>query len=258
MELDTGSGVTVVTEEVYKGHLKSRPLFDSEWLREITLDCSNMYHERTQVDSKSNICSSVQQMLEPIMDAHPSIFKDDWGSHPKFCKARTVPYAIKPKVDEELDRLVSAGTLPKIIYTEWGTPIVPVIKRDDSVRLCGDFKVTLNPMLEVDQYPLLRTADIFASFADGQRFSKLDLQHAYLQMEVEEDSKDLLTINTEKGLYKFNRLIYAIASAPAIWQRAMDTVLQGLQGVQCIIDEMLITGKQMRNIYKIWKRFSSG
>ncbi|XP_033758151.1 uncharacterized protein K02A2.6-like [Pecten maximus] len=205
------------------------------------------------------------------MDKHSSIFQDDWGtlkdikarlnvkpgSHPKFCKARPVPYAIKPKVEDELDRLVGVGVLTKVNYSEWGTPIVPVMKKDGSVRLCGDFKVTLNPVLEVDQYPLPRTADIFASLA-GQKFSKLDLQHAYLQMEVEESSRDLLTINTEKGLYRFNRLVYGVASAPAMWQRAMDTVLQGLKGVQCIIDDMLITGstdeEHLQNLEAVLER----
>ena len=108
----------------------------------------------------------------------------------------------------------------------------------------GDFKVTLNPVLEVDQYPLPRIEDIFAALSGGAQFSKVDLKHAYLQMEVAEDSRPLLTINTEKGLYRYNRLVYGVASAPAIWQRSMDMVLQGIPGVKCIIDDMIITGKE--------------
>lgn len=57
------------------------------------------------------------------------------------------------------------------------------------VRLCGDYKVTINPVLREDKYPLPRIEDIFAKMAGGKRFSKIDLKNAYLQMEVEEDSK---------------------------------------------------------------------
>ncbi|XP_033740319.1 uncharacterized protein K02A2.6-like [Pecten maximus] len=302
MELDTGSGVSIVTEEVYRKKLNGkmkhlsqtdvclktysgerlntkgiakvkveyngqsklldlyivenggRPLFGREWFRQITLDWHRI-HSIVKVHTGTN--TAVQQQVEEIMNRHKSFFQDDWGTlkdikaklnvkpgaHPKFCKARPVPYSIKPKVEEEIDRLVKVGVLTKVNYSDWGTPIVPVIKKDGSVRLCGDFKVTLNPVLEVDQYPLPRATDIFASLAGGQKYSKLDLQHAYLQMEVDESSRDLLTINTEKGLYQFNRLVYGVASAPAVWQRAMDTVLQGLKGVRCIIDDMLITGR---------------
>jgi hypothetical protein len=74
----------------------------------------------------------------------------------------------------------------------------------------------VNPVLQVDQYPLPRIEDIFAALAGGQRFTKLDLRHAYLQMTVAEKSRDLLMINTEKGLYRYNRLVYGVGSAPAI------------------------------------------
>ena len=59
-------------------------------------------------------------------------------------------------------------------YSEWVTPIVVVPKRDGSYRFCGDFKVTLNPCLEIDQYPLPKQQDLFATLAGGQRFTKLD------------------------------------------------------------------------------------
>lgn len=77
-------------------------------------------------------------------------------------------------------------------------------------------------------------------------------------MSVSEDSRKLLAINTEKGLYRYNRLVYGIASAPAIWQRTIDTVVQGLPGVKCIIDDMIINGateeQHLRNLEAVLDR----
>ena len=85
--------------------------------------------------------------------------------------------------------------------------------------------------------------DFFANLAGGEHFSKLDQRQAYHQMEVTEESKKYLTINTHKGLYQYNRLIYGVSSNPAIWQRAIDQVLQGIPGTQCILGDMIVSGK---------------
>lgn len=104
---------------------------------------------------------------------------------------------------------------------------MPVPKKGGSVRLCGDYKITVNPELQAEQYPLPRIEDIFANLAGGQKFSKIDLRQAYHQIEVEEDSKKYLTINTHMGLFQYNRLVFGITSAPAIWQRTIDQRLEG-------------------------------
>ena len=78
----------------------------------------------------------------------------------------------------------------------------------------------------------------------GSVFSKIDLKLAYLQMEVEDECRKLLTINTHKGLYQFNRLPFGVASAPAIWQRTMEQVLQGIPHTQCMLDDILVAGGQ--------------
>ena len=62
-------------------------------------------------------------------------------------------------------------------------------------------------------------------------------------MEVEEKSQEYLTVNTHQGLYRYNRLVFGIMSAPAIWQRSMDQILEGMEGTSCILDNMIITGK---------------
>ena len=102
---------------------------------------------------------------------------------------------------------------------------MPVPKRDGSIRVCGDFKVTINPYVNVDQYPLPKPTDLMTCLTGGKIFTKLDLTAAYQQMLLDDDSSKLVVINTHQGLYRYTRLPFGVASAPAVFQRAMDSTL---------------------------------
>ena len=84
-------------------------------------------------------------------------------------------------------------------FADWAAPIVHVVKTDDSIRLCGDYKVTVNQIAKLDKYPIPRIDDLFLSLEGGKTFSKLDLAHAYQQIPLDNDSKKFTTINTAKG-----------------------------------------------------------
>ena len=127
-----------------------------------------------------------------------------------FFKARPLPHEFRDKVATELDRLENDGILTKVDWSEWSMPVVSVAKKGGSVRLCGDFKVSLNNQLKVDQYPP-QVDDAFASLAGGQRFPKIDLRQAYLQLEMEDESKEYLVLNTHNGLSRLNCLAFGIA-----------------------------------------------
>ncbi|UYV78913.1 hypothetical protein LAZ67_17000246 [Cordylochernes scorpioides] len=79
---------------------------------------------------------------------------------PRFLKLRPIPYALKEKISRELDRLVKAGILKPVRHSEWAAPIVPVLMSDRTIRICGDFKITANQAIKVDQYPLHKAEDI--------------------------------------------------------------------------------------------------
>ena len=242
------------TLDLYVVSTRGPALLGRDWLRQIKLDWPAI--KAVQVDMQTT-CKSTEDKLKHLLEQYSDVFKDEIGalrgteaklvmkdnSRPVFHKARQVPYALRPKIELELDRLEEAGVLSKVDWSEWASPIVPVVKRNGAVRICGDFKVSINPQIQVDQYPLPRVEDVFATLSGGKKFSKLDLRQAYLQMPVEEKSKEYLTVNTHKGLYRYNRLAFGVASAPAVWQRTMDQVLAGIPKVQCIIDDMIITGE---------------
>ena len=125
-----------------------------------------------------------------------------------FCKAiyRLVPHTLRKRVEQELDTLQEQGIITPVPFSDWATPIVPIVKPDGNIRICGDYKLTINKASETETYPLPRIDDIFASLSGGRVFSKLDLSHAYQQLELEEDSQVFTTVNTPKGLFKYNQL----------------------------------------------------
>eukprot|EP00731_Ephydatia_muelleri_P005173 Em0002g1349a len=127
--------------------------------------------------------------LQGILERHAEMFQDELGlvrglkvklhmkdsAKPRFYKAHPVPYALREKMEAELVRLEKSGVIEKVQFSEWAAPVVPILKRDGSIRLCGDYKLTINRAAIVDPYPLPRIEDISSSIGNAKVFSKLDL-----------------------------------------------------------------------------------
>eukprot|EP00731_Ephydatia_muelleri_P004560 Em0002g736a len=122
------------------------------------------------------------EKVEVLVKGFPEVFNDNLGeihpfkarlvlkegAQPVFCRPRSVPFAIKEQIETELERLEKTGVICPVKYSEWATPIVPVAKPDRSIRICGDFKITVNSALHVDQYPLPVPEELFATLAGGE------------------------------------------------------------------------------------------
>ena len=135
--------------------------------------------------------------------------------------------------------------------------MVHVPKADGTSCSWGDNPVTVNPQLHVPQYPIPLPEDVFLKLRGGQRFTKLDVKSAYQQLPLDPESQQFVTINTHRGLYRYKRLPFGIASSPALFQRTMDIILQGLDHVASIQDDILITGKDeehMKNLNSVLSR----
>ena len=232
---------------VCKGN--SLSLLGRNWLEEIRLNWPEI--------AFTNGVKTSQSELDKILDKYKDVFTAKLGhgkgvkaklyvkenSIPKFHRTRPVPLAMKVKIETELQRQVDMGILEKVDTADWAAPIVPVTKPSGEIRLCGDYKVSINPHLEINQYPMPHPEILFAALNGGVQFTKLE---AYLQIPLDEQSKKYLVINTHKGLYHFTRLPYGIASAPSIFQQIMDQILPKLPGVVCYLDDILVTGKDKR------------
>ncbi|XP_050500953.1 uncharacterized protein K02A2.6-like [Diabrotica virgifera virgifera] len=158
-------------------------------------------------------------------------------------KARKVPFALKDKIEAELDRLIAQGVLEPITHPKWCTPIVTVCKENGEVRICGDYKSTLNLALNPEPYPVPAVQNILSTLAGGKVFAKLDMAQAYLQLSVNREAAETQTIITHKGAFKYNRLQFGISVAPQIFQKLIDTRLTGISGVLPYYDDILIVGR---------------
>ena len=164
---------------VVKGN--SPTLLGRNWLRKFRLNWQEI--------------SSIQanQSLESLLEQHKRVFNVELGTlkdmkaklhvdpeaKPLFYKAHTILFALRRKVEDELERLEKEDIITPVKFSDRAVPIVPVEKRDGRVRVCGDYNLTVNRAAKTEVYPIPKIKEI-ASLAAGKKFSKLlYLSHAY-------------------------------------------------------------------------------
>ena len=222
-----------------------------------------------EVRTTSSIVESGE--LKELLAKYSEVFRDELGTmkdvkvhlqlkegvRPKFFRARSVPYALKQGIECELERLTKQGTYKPIAHSTWAAPIVPVQKEDGGLRICGDYKLTVNPATESDSYPVPKTEDLLATLNGGVQFSKLDLRQAYQQILLDKDSQELCTVNTHRGLFQPCRLQYGIHAVAGIFQREMEKRLAGIPRTIVRVDDILVTGEDDKehigNLEKVLK-----
>ncbi|XP_026574490.1 uncharacterized protein K02A2.6-like, partial [Pseudonaja textilis] len=165
-------------------------------------------------------------------------------------KPHRVPFALKSKIDEQLDKLIAQGVLEPIDHARWETPIVTPIKPDGSIRICGDYKATLNHALQQSAYPVPVVQHLLHSLGGGKIFTKLDLAQAYQQLPVDPETAEAQTIVTHRGAFKCNRLQFGVSVAPGIFQSLMERLLQGIKGVMPYFDDVLIAAPTKSQLEK--------
>lgn len=240
---------------VVKGNVPN--LMGRDWLSQLELKWEKLFPSSAPVQKLEEISQSAADLVKEF----PEVFTEKLGclrdfkvcipvgegAQPKFYKARPVPYAMRARVEEELDKLEQQGVWRRVQYSRWAAPIVPVLKNPKDplgpLRICGDYKMTVNKAAPLDTYPIPSTVDQLAMLAGGDKFTKLDLSQAYQQLELEDSSMELLTINTHQGLYQPSRLQFGIHSATGIFQREMDRRLCKIPFTQARVDDILISGR---------------
>lgn len=245
------------------------PVIGRPWLRALKIidDRNNVHLNLNQVK-----VTPLRNNLREILKKNSSLFEGKPGEAKNYCcslqlkenekpiylKARTVPLNIKNELTATLLELEKDGIIERTTLSDWGTPIVPVIQKGKQIRICGDYKCTLNKKLKDDKYPIPRIEEITAKLNGGGYFCKLDIQRAYLHLKVDEESSRLQTITTHLGNFLVKRLFFGIKNAPSIFQRYIDQLLGHLEGVTVFFDDIKIQGstpaetmQRLENVFAI-------
>ena len=124
---------------------------------------------------------------------------------------------------------------------EWVNSLVEVKKPNRSIRLCIDPR-DLNNVMKRSHYPMKMVDEVVSRLQEATTFSILDAKQGFWQLKLDDESSRLCTFNTPIGRYRFTRLPFDVKCAPEIFQRTMDKVVEGLEGVEVIIDDIVVAG----------------
>lgn len=154
-----------------------RPLLGKEWVRALRIK---------NITIDLHAISESDPFVNRLTAEFPEVFSEKLGTckktvklhvtddKPVYVRARVVPLALRSRVEHELEQLEREGTIYRVESSDYGTPIVPVIKECGDIRICGDYKITINPKLKRDPYPLPRIEELFATLSVGEEYSKID------------------------------------------------------------------------------------
>ncbi|KRX35128.1 Uncharacterized protein T05_12882, partial [Trichinella murrelli] len=290
LEVDSGSDVTIISEQTFEylrnnnKKLKLAPTtlslvsFPGKQVKLmgscfVNVDYSTI-HTRLRIFVAKGNCPNLLglEWFKPL-GIRIEVFTPDLGCYtgepvsldldpsvpPVRMKARKVPFALKEKIDTELDKLVKQMVLEPVSHPVWATPIVTPTKPDGSVRICGDYKCTINKALLKHAYPVPAVSHLLTSLAGGKVFAKLDLAQAYQQLVVDKKTADAQTIITHRGAFRVKRLQFGVSAAPGIFQGVINQLTKGIPGVLSYFDDILIAAKDesilAKRLATLLKRF---
>lgn len=201
---------------------------------------------------------NVQPVLKTKADyinEYAEVFKKDIGTlegcvtlqvnphaTPAILPARKVPIALTEPVKQELKRLQQLKVItPVTSPTDWVSQLVTVHKSDNSVRLCLDPR-PLNEALQRERYHLPTFEEVLPDLNNAKVFSKVDLRSGYWHVQLDEKSSLLTCFQSQFGRFKWNRLPFGLSVSSEIFARKVYEALDGLEGVFCIADDIVIAG----------------
>ncbi|XP_062541427.1 uncharacterized protein K02A2.6-like [Armigeres subalbatus] len=156
---------------------------------------------------------------------------------------RRAPIALEEKIYDKLRYLLDNDIIEKVNGpSAWVSPVVPILKESGEVRLCVDMRRANQAVLR-ESHPLPLIEELLAGVDGAVKFSKLDVKDAYHQLEISEDSRVITTFITKYGLFRYKRLMFGISSAPEAFQKVMDTLIAGLEGVIVYLDDVMVWGR---------------
>ncbi|XDV25073.1 hypothetical protein PO909_029054 [Leuciscus waleckii] len=231
-KIDTGADVTVLSEDVFQ-----------KW-------------EFPALGLVARVDTVALDSVERVKEQFPALFKGLGkmeGEYKIELKAdgkpfsistpRRIPLPLMSKVKKELTRMEEMGVISRVEQpTDWCAGMVTVPKPGkDEVRICVDL-TKLNESVKRERHMLPSVEHTLGQLEGAKLFSKIDANSGFWQIPLAKESALLTTFLTPFGRFCFNRLCFGISSAPEHYQKRMSQILEGLDGVLCQMDDVLVYG----------------
>ena len=237
--------------EFYIVHTDQNPLISSSDSTKLGL--INRVHtvKEKQVDNEISKYPELKQTTAMLPGTYS--LKIDPSVPPVVHGPRRQPQALRSKICAKLDEMAKEGHITKVTEpTDWVSSMVTVVK-GDKVRICLDPK-DLNKAIRREHYPIPTVEEVVASFSDAKVWSVLDAKSGFLQIQLDHESSLLTTFNSPQGRYRWLRLPFGVRSAPELYQRIMDTMLEDIPGARAVMDDILIGGRTQDKHDRILER----
>ena len=169
---------------------------------------------------------------------------DTGDAQPRRRAPRRMPFVVRKEVDMQVQKMANAGVIKKS-HSPWASPVILVRKRNRDYRFCVDYR-RLNDVTKKDTFPLPRIDDLLDQLGHSRYFSSLDLAAGYWQIQVAPESQCKTAFVTHRGLFEFRVMPFGLTNAPAVFQRLVQEVLDGLNPeggpdfVTAYLDDILI------------------
>ncbi|XP_058836807.1 uncharacterized protein K02A2.6-like [Topomyia yanbarensis] len=260
-------GTTTRRLNLYVVSGESDSLFGREWISHFAdqINLNRIFTSEASINSITctELSSDQAAQLSSTLDNFNDIFSDIPGKlvgppakvhlkpgvNPVFAKAHDVPLALRDRYAAEIDKKIVSGFYKKVDYSEWSSPTHIVVKNNGNLRITGNYKPTVNPRMIIDEHPIPKIDAIFNKMKGATLFCHLDVTDVYTHLPIDEEFRHVLTLNTTThGLIRPTRAVYGAANIPAIWQRRMETLLQGLGNVVSFYDDIIVLAENFQSL----------
>ena len=209
---------------------------------------------------KSNLANLLSKYSDVVAMDSDSLGKTELLRHridippdapPIYIPAYRVAYSQKDVIDREVQRMLKEDIIEPS-HSAWSFPLLVVPKKDKTHRLVVDFR-RLNNITKRDPYPMPSMRDLISSIGSKKYFTTIDLLQGFLQIPLDEKSKEYTAFSSSSGRFQYKRMPFGLKTAPVSFVRLMDMVLNGLLGknVHCYIDDLIIATDTLDEHLKI-------